>query len=209
MRHTVFLMGFLLLAGCMGGSVPDDGGSAVKPPTTSRKSPATTSLEGPATTVYDEPTTPITEKPMMIASDAFPDGGSIPAKYTCDGDNVNPALTVEGIPANTRSLVLIVDDPDAPRGTWDHWLLFNIIPGEAIIDEGIPPKSGKTGINSFRRTSYGGPCPPTGEHRYYFRAYALDTVLDLPESSGRVEIESVMRSHVIAEAQLMGRYVRR
>jgi len=143
---------------------------------------------------------------LAVTSPVFVDGGRIPLKYTCDGDNVNPPLNIKGIPEGTKSLVLIVDDPDAPMGTWVHWVVWNIPPKEEIRENSVP---GTEGMNDFRKRSYGGPCPPSGTHRYFFRVYALDTKLDLAPSSRKKDVEGAMKGHIIAEGQLVGLYSRR
>jgi len=143
---------------------------------------------------------------LAVTSPAFADGGHIPAKYTCDGDNINPPLDIRGIPEGTKSLVLLVDDPDAPMGTWDHWVVWNIPPEGKIGEDSVP---GTEGMNDFRKHSYGGPCPPSGIHRYFFKVYALDTKLDLAPSSRKKDIERAMKGHIIAEGQLVGLYSRR
>lgn len=144
---------------------------------------------------------------MRITSPAFQDGTAIPAKYTCDGNDVIPPLRFEEIPEGTVSLALIVDDPDAPRGTWDHWVLWNIPVGTTQVSEGTEP-GGVPGKNSWGRTGWGGPCPPDREHRYFFRLYALDSVLALAEGSTKVDLMKAMQSHILAETKLMGRYDR-
>ena len=144
---------------------------------------------------------------MRITSSAFRDGQPIPARYTCDGDDAIPPLAFEDVPAEAASLVLIMDDPDAPGGTWDHWLIWNIAPQVRRIEEGKPP-AGMFGKNSWGKTSWGGPCPPDREHRYFFKLYALDRMLHLREGSRKSELEKAMKEHVVAEAQLMGRYDR-
>ena len=143
---------------------------------------------------------------LVVTSPAFVDGGSIPSKYTCDGDNVNPLLNIEGIPEGTESLVLIVDDPDAPMGTWDHWVVWNIPPKGKIEEDTVP---GTEGMNDFRKHSYGGPCPPSGTHRYFFKAYALDTKLDETPNYRKRDVERAVKGHVLARGQLVGLYSRR
>jgi len=145
-------------------------------------------------------------KELIITSPAFKNMGFIPEKYTCDGDDVNPPLKIEGIPEGTRSLVLIVDDPDAPRGTWDHWIVWNIPPLEKIEEDSVP---GTEGLNDFNRRSYGGPSPPSGTHRYFFKVYALDTKLDLHPNSRKKDVERAMNRHIIAKGEIVGRYSRR
>lgn len=150
---------------------------------------------------------------LTIASPAFSENGMIPRRYGCDGSDRSPALSWEGVPEGTRSLALICDDPDAPAGTWVHWVLFNIPPGE----KGLPPDIGPQatlsngavqGINDFGRLGYGGPCPPRGTHRYYFKLYALDTILSLDAGATKAQIEAAMKGHILAQAQLMGKYRR-
>ncbi len=142
---------------------------------------------------------------MDIKSPAFSPEESIPAVYTCDGENKNPELTVSDVPSEAKSLVLIVDDPDAPGGTFLHWLLFDIDPTDRIAESSAP---GTEGANDFGKSGYGGPCPPSGTHRYYFRLYALDTTLNLSSGASRDEVEKAMDGQVLAEAQLMGTYSR-
>lgn len=145
---------------------------------------------------------------MKISSIAFVDEGMIPSKYTCDGDDISPPLMIENTPANAKSLVLICDDPDAPAGTWDHWVVFNIAPDTVEIKEGEDPR-GLDGTNSWGRPGFGGPCPPTGAHRYFFKIYALDIELDLEYGAKKQEIENAMEGHIIEQAQLMGKYKRK
>jgi Raf kinase inhibitor-like YbhB/YbcL family protein len=153
--------------------------------------------------------------PITITSSAFTDGAEIPARYTCQGEDVSPPLAWSGVPAAARSLVLIVDDPDAPdpkapRMTWVHWVLFNLPKETTGLPEGIAPEALPTGTgqgtNSWNRTGYGGPCPPIGRHRYFHKLYALDTVLDLSGKPTAEAVEAAFRGHVIGEAQLVGTY---
>ncbi len=143
---------------------------------------------------------------LKIASSAFQHKGSIPPKYTCDGINVNPPLNIEGLPKGTASLVLIVDDPDAPMGTWDHWVVWNIPPVQEIEEDSVP---GVEGLNDFRKHSYGGPCPPSGTHRYFFKVYALDTKLDLSPNSRKRDVERAMKGRTLAKGEIVGLYSRR
>lgn len=150
---------------------------------------------------------------FKVESPAFQDGGMIPKKYTCDGFDVSPPLIWTGIPAETKGIAVIVDDPDAPMGTWVHWIVYNILPGTKGLPENVPPlktlsNGGKQGTNDFRKTGYGGPCPPGGTHRYYFRVYALDAEVDLDAGATKAELLKVMEGHVISEGELMGRYKR-
>jgi len=144
---------------------------------------------------------------MKISSSAFADGKSIPSKYTCDGADTSPPLSIEGVPPGAKSLALIMDDPDAPGGTFDHWIVWNIDPKTTAIAEGQSPK-GIAGRNGFGKDGYGGPCPPSGEHRYYFKLYALDMTLNLPPSSKKADLEKAMKGHTLADGQMMGRYRR-
>ena len=141
---------------------------------------------------------------MKISSPAFKEKEMIPEKFTCQGDDINPELFIEDIPKETVSLVLIVDDPDAPMGTWTHWVVFNIAPTTKRIAENSIP--GLQGFNDFGRITYGGPCPPSGTHRYFFKLYALDTVLSLPQGVKRAELEKAMENHTLRETKLMGLY---
>ncbi|HLD40017.1 MAG TPA: YbhB/YbcL family Raf kinase inhibitor-like protein [Candidatus Nanoarchaeia archaeon] len=152
---------------------------------------------------------------MKITSPAFTDGGKIPSKYSCDDQNINPALNFSDVPIEAMSLVLIMDDPDIPNfakqkyntEVWDHWIVFNIPPTTRNVSEGKNPP-GDLGRNTNSNNSYGGPCPPDREHRYFFKLYALDSELNLPEGSTKAEVEEAMQGHILAEAKLMGRYER-
>jgi len=145
---------------------------------------------------------------MLIASAAFERNSSIPKKYTCDGENVNPPLTFSGVPENAKSLALIMDDPDAPRGTWVHWTMWNIDPSTINITVGSVPAGAVEGTTSSGKSGYGGPCPPSGTHHYYFKLYALDTTLNLNKSLEKQGLESAMEGHVLGQAELVGLYSR-
>jgi Raf kinase inhibitor-like YbhB/YbcL family protein len=145
---------------------------------------------------------------MKISSSTFQQGGNIPSKFTCDGTDSNPPLRIEGAPAEAKGLVLIVDDPDAPSGLFTHWLVWNMDPKTSEIAEGSAPPKGTQGKNDFGKSGYGGPCPPSGSHRYYFKVFALDTELNLPAGSKRAQLDAAMKGHVIAQGELMGRYSR-
>ncbi len=145
---------------------------------------------------------------LRLSSPAFEHGQPIPSRYTADGEDISPPLVIEGIPPGTKSLVLIMDDPDAPIGLWVHWVVFNIPPDTTKIEEGVEPP-GTPGTNSWRRTGYGGPAPPSGTHRYFFRVYALDTVLDLSEGANKRQVEHAMEGHILAMGELMGTYSRK
>lgn len=144
-------------------------------------------------------------KLLKVTSAAFGEKEFIPVKYTCDGINVNPPLDVTHIPEESKCLVIIADDPDAPGGTWVHWLQWNI-PITHHIKEG--DVHGVEGFNDFRQHHYGGPCPPSGTHRYFFKVYALDTLLDLPVSTTKLQLEKAMSKHIIAFGELIGLYSR-
>lgn len=143
---------------------------------------------------------------MSLTSSSFAEGEAIPLQFSCDGDDISPELIWSGIPAGAASLVLIMDDPDAPVGTWDHWLLFNMAPDL----EGLPQggTAGTDGNNSWNRIGYGGPCPPSGTHRYFFKLYALDTTLDLPAGTAKGALETAMDGHILGQVELMGTYTR-
>ena len=144
------------------------------------------------------------EGALVISSPDFQHNGMIPREYTCQGADVNPPLQVSGVPAGARSLVLIVDDPDAPVGTWVHWVVFNISPSvKKIAGDSIP---GTQGINDFGKRDYGGPCPPSGTHRYFFKIYALDTRLSLKAGASKKDVEKAMQGHVLQKGQLIGLY---
>ncbi len=146
---------------------------------------------------------------FSLSSPAFPHNGAIPSKYTCDGADVNPPLTFDGVPGNARSLALIVDDPDAPRGTWVHWVVWNIAPSTGGISENAVPPGALQGTNDFRAQRYGGPCPPGGTHRYFFKLYALDAPLPLEAGATKARLEEAMRGHILEKAGLVGLYGRK
>jgi len=144
---------------------------------------------------------------MKIRSTVFQEGGMIPPKYTADGDNVNPPLTIEGVPPNAVVLALIVDDPDAPMGVWTHWVVFDIPQKTLYIEEDSIP--GIQGMNDFKKNDYGGPSPPSGTHRYQFKLYALDAKLGLGQGARLGDVQKAMKGHVIAESVLIGNYKRK
>ena len=150
---------------------------------------------------------------IKITSSAFEEGGMIPSKYTCDGADVSPPLRWEEIPGGTRSVALIGDDPDAPMGTWVHWVLFNLPADTKELAENIPPEEtltngAKQGISDFGRIGYGGPCPPSGTHRYFFKIYALDIELDLESGANKHQLLMAMEGHILGQGQLIGKYKR-
>lgn len=151
---------------------------------------------------------------ITIWSEAFKNGESIPVEYTCDGKNISPGLSWRGIPAETKSIVLIMDDPDAPMGTFVHWVLFNLpvdvnkLPSGIRTREPFFTRETHHGVTGFGRVGYGGPCPPTGVHRYYFRIYALDTLLSLKPGETRKHLDDAMNEHILAKGELFGLYKR-
>ena len=150
---------------------------------------------------------------LKIISTAFEHGGKIPLKYTCDGADVSPPLAFRNIPNGTKSIALICDDPDAPMGTWVHWVLFNLPPDVSSLPENLPPQEllengAKQGKNDFGNLGYGGPCPPGGEHRYYFKVYALDREIDLPAGASKSDLTEAIGGHFLSEGRLMGKYKR-
>jgi hypothetical protein len=146
------------------------------------------------------------EVSMRISSPAFEDEGDIPAQYTCDGDDISPALLLEDVPDDTVSLVLVMDDPDAPSGTWDHWVVYDIAPLTEIPED--VQELGTAGANSWGDKGYGGPCPPSGTHRYFFRAFALDIRLGWEEGVDKTSVLEAIHGHVLTEATLLGFYSR-
>ncbi len=152
---------------------------------------------------------------MQLTSTAFKEGKEIPSKYTCDGRDLSPPLKWGDVPAGAKSLALITDDPDAPVGTWVHWVVYDLPATATELPEGVAKAQtveggAKQGFNDFKRLGYGGPCPPRGKpHRYFFKLYALDAPLDLKPGATKKEVERAMEKHVLAEANLMGTYQRR
>lgn len=147
--------------------------------------------------------------PMKLESSAFKEGGIIPSLYTCEGKNINPPLTISAVPSAAKSLVLLMDDPDVPPfirpdRMWDHWVLYNLPPTTHKIEEKSSP--GIAGKNTSGKNQYMGPCPPDREHRYFFKLYALDKMVDLPAGATKKEVEKAMQGHILAECHLMGRY---
>ncbi len=154
---------------------------------------------------------------LAITSSAFTHNGKVPILYTCDGQDISPPLTWSGLPEGTKSLALIVDDPDAPdpkapKMTWVHWVLYNIPPDTNGLSEGVAsaelPVGTQEGMNDWKRTGYGGPCPPIGSHRYYHKLYALDSILPNLDKPTKVQLEKAMQGHVLGHAELIGTYQR-
>ncbi len=148
------------------------------------------------------------ETSMFITSNDFTTGGTIPPRFTCEGANDSPSLRFSLVPTNTRSLVLIMDDPDAPKGTFTHWIVYGISPETGEFSTDSIPTGAVQGTNDAGKVGYFGPCPPSGQHRYYFRLYALDIPLKLPPGARREQVVAAMKGHVLAEAVLMGRFGR-
>ncbi|NQU77528.1 YbhB/YbcL family Raf kinase inhibitor-like protein [Candidatus Falkowbacteria bacterium] len=165
-------------------------------------------LDGDNSEIEERDSMPEITSQLKISSPTFEHEGAIPSKYTCDGDNVSLPLTFSEVPEGTKSLVLISDDPDAPNGDWVHWLVWNIKPQITEIAENSVPEKAVEGKTSFGSTGYGGPCPPSGKHRYFFKFYALDAILDLGPSAGKGELLEAMDGHVVGEAELVGTYER-
>lgn len=150
---------------------------------------------------------------INLKSPSFEEGETIPVRFTCDGEDISPELVWESIPTECRTLAIICDDPDAPMGTWVHWIIYNIPADLGGLEEGIPsddilPSGAVQGNNGWRRIGYGGPCPPGGTHRYFFKIYALDTTLDLGPGASKSQLTDAMEGHILAQGQLMGRYSR-
>lgn len=154
-----------------------------------------------------------TKMEIKITSTAFSEGSIIPKRYTCDGEDVSPPLEWSGVPEGTKSLALICDDPDAPMGIWVHWVLFNIPASVKDLPTSVPPaealeNGAKHGKNDFGKLGYGGPCPPSGTHRYYFKLYALDMQITIKSGITKAQLQKAMEGHILAEGQLMGKYKR-
>jgi Raf kinase inhibitor-like YbhB/YbcL family protein len=168
-----------------------------------------------AMTLISQAAETTTKGAISLTSSAFAEGTAIPREYTCQGRDISPSLKWTGVPSETKSLALIMDDPDAPTGTWVHWVLYDLAPSMTELPEGlsakehIAPGSGKEGLNDFKRSGYGGPCPPAGKpHRYFFKLYALDTTLDLKPGAKKKDLERAMEKHILAQGQLMATYKR-
>ncbi len=150
---------------------------------------------------------------LSLSSPVFEAGGMIPSTYTCDGADISPPLQWQNVPAEAKSLALICDDPDAPVGTWVHWVLYELPGSETGLPEAVPPQEqlangAKQGLNDFRKIGYGGPCPPSGVHRYFFKLYALDDFLHLPPGVTKSQLLKAMEGHILVQTQLVGKYQR-
>jgi len=214
----VFLIRFMfviflvaLCVGCGPGSTP-----AASPPTTTPQPP--TQLENTAvSSIEPEPTIKLEEGDQamgfMLSSTSFTEGDPIPQRYSCDGEDISPPMQWTDPPEDTVSFALIVDDPDAPVGTWVHWVLYNLPADTRSLTEAFPsdadlPDGSKNGENSWGRLGYGGPCPPGGTHRYFFKLYALDLMLDIAAGATKDQLLQAMEGHILAESDLMGTYTR-
>jgi Raf kinase inhibitor-like YbhB/YbcL family protein len=147
----------------------------------------------------------LTETALTVMSTAFREGGDIPMKYSCEGENINPPLDIKGLPSGTKTLAIITEDPDTGHGVFDHWLVWNIPPNKPVEENNAPGVYGK---NDFGNRGYGGPCPPKGKHRYFFYVYALDAELDLPPGSTKAALKRAMEGHILAVGELMGYYMK-
>ena len=156
----------------------------------------------------DTPEAAMESAALTLVSPAFQHGRPIPVRFTADGENVSPELRLTGVPPEAASLALVMDDPDAPSGTWVHWVVWNIPAGVRVLEEGAVPPEAVEGVNSWGRRGYGGPSPPSGTHRYVFKVYALDRRLDLPETATKKDLEAAMQGHVLAGGRLVGTYSR-
>lgn len=145
----------------------------------------------------------------MKLTSVFEHNSNIPSKYTCDGDDLAPELTISEVPENTKELALIVDDPDAPMGTWVHWVVYNIPANTTKIDANNLPVGSKQGMTDFRRIGWGGPCPPNGSHRYFFKLYALNKEINLPDGATKFQLEKAIQNNIIEKSELIGLYKRK
>lgn len=177
-----------------------------------QNSPAPQNTAQPTPTASTTPgATPALKREMKLMSKAFADGALMPEKYSCDGENVSPPLAWEGVPEKARTLALFVVDPDAPGGRFTHWVLFNVPASERELPENLAREKqvssgARQGTNGFKKLGYGGPCPPSGAHRYFFKLYALDTELALDESATREDLLNAMQGHILAQGDLIGKY---
>lgn len=194
-RRFLFLVLLAFVSGC-GSSLPESTPTSVLP-----ASAGTPEKEGEQT------------MPFELTSDAFAPGEAIPRQYTCDGDDISPPLAWSSPPPGVQSFALIADDPDAPMGVWIHWVLYNLPAHVRSLPEAVPataelPDGSRHGKNSWQRLDYGGPCPPSGAHRYFFKLYALDTLLDLDVDAGKETLLRAIEGHILAQAELVGVYSR-
>ena len=202
LKYFVLVIAVILISGCVNGN---------NNATTDEITPEVTAE---VTETVDEYTQEaVIMEDFSISSEAFGQGDTIPVEYTCDGSDISPPLVFSGIPDGVKSIALIMDDPDAPGKTWVHWVIYNIPAGTQQLAEGIPGErtlndGSRQGMMDFGSIGYGGPCPPSGTHRYFFKVYALDTVLDLQPGASKQQLENAMQGHILAKTELMGRYGR-
>lgn len=232
MRKLIWLLLFMSLLGFVTTAcgptpsptpVPEAPTPTIAPPTPTPVPATATPVPPTPTSVPPTPTpeptpTALPEEggeamPFEVTSTAFAQGESIPGKYTCDGEDISPPLAWGDPPQDTQSFALIADDPDAPMGTWVHWVLYNLSAEARAMPEAVPPEAdlpdgSRHGQNSWGRLDYGGPCPPSGTHRYFFKLYALDTVLDLASGASKEQLLQAMEGHILAQTELMGVYAR-
>ena len=207
MRRLIIALPIVsILASACAPSTPAGPTAVLPSPTTASSAPATTAPAPTRAPVAITTTTPAPTASFTLTSNAFAEGANIPSKFTCAGEGTSPQLSWSHAPASTKSIALIMDDPDAPAGTFTHWVAFDISPTQTEIPAGAN-RAGKSGKNSAGRNGYMGPCPPSGTHRYFFTLYALDLPsLGLNDGASRGEVEKAMSGHIIAQTQLMGRY---
>lgn len=202
MRRMILMCVCVILVAGACSDDADTASTATEASTTTAGQSTTT--EAPPTTTEAPPTT--VQGTMRLTSTAFENEDAIPQQFTCDGSDISPALVLADVPSDAQSMALIMEDPDAPNGTWDHWIAYDIPVGQEIAEDigelGIP------GVNSWGRTGYGGPCPPSGTHRYFFTVYALDEDLGLDSGATKDDVLEALDGHVLAEAMLMGTYSR-
>jgi len=213
----VIYLGILLLAACSSPPADPVETPSIEEAPAEEVADTPEPTEAPVQSEDEGPPEP-TEEPAMpfeLTSTAFKEGEPIPVQYSCDGEDISPPLAWGLPPEGTQSFALIIDDPDAPVGTWDHWIVFNIAANTYGLEEGLPitginqiPGWISVAKNSWGRNDYGGPCPPGGTHRYFFKLYALDTTLNLDENADKKQVLSAMEGHILAETELMGTYSR-
>ncbi|HLC70214.1 MAG TPA: YbhB/YbcL family Raf kinase inhibitor-like protein [Patescibacteria group bacterium] len=203
MKKLFFLLSAIIF---VGGGCSQATTNQNTPPSNSANQNTVEQTENYVTLPIEENKTPnntVTKGPMLLTSPNFAAGGTIPAKHTCDGQDVNPVLNISDVPENTKSLALVLEDPDAPGGVFVHWVIWNIDPKTSVIPENY--RLGKTGVNDFDETRYGGPCPPAN-HRYYFRLYALDNNVETKGLLNASQLLTTIDGHILAQAELMGKY---
>ncbi len=216
MRKTNWLVWVVIMSMALtacGGGTSEEVAPTEPPPSEPIEVEATEAPMEQAEPIAEEPEEIVEAVSFELTSPHFQDGDSIPSAFSCDGQDVSPELNWEGTPPDTASLALILDDPDAPGGTWDHWVVFNIPADRTGLSDGIEPRErledgSVHGFNSWGQLGYGGPCPPDGTHRYMFQLYALDMMLDLPVGASKAELLQAIEGHILGEVVLMGTYTR-